>query len=117
MTRSVSPLLNNVTIIAGFGALVGAAWAGFPALVVLLGLALSAALVTKLWSHLCLKGVTGERRLSESRVFPGEDVVLTLRVVNRKILPLPWIEIRDEMPALLAAPETTPAGHSAIPPK
>jgi uncharacterized protein (DUF58 family) len=111
MRKAASPLLNNAVIVASFGALACAAWAGYSALVVLLGLAVSAALVTKLWSYLCLKGVTGERRLSEQRVFPGEEVTLTLRVVNRKLLPLPWIEIRDEMAAALAAPFTgTAAG-------
>jgi len=106
MARPVSPLLSTVGLIAGFGALIGAAWAGYSALVMLLGLALSAALVTKAWSHLCLKGVTCERRLSERRVFPDDEVLLTLRVVNRKVLPLPWVEVRDEMPASLVAPST-----------
>lgn len=115
MVKPFSPLLNNVAIIAGFGALVGAARAGYSALVVLLGLALAAALLTKLWSHLCLKGVTCERRLNERRVFPDEEVLLALRVVNRKILPLPWIEIRDEMPAALVAPAIAPAGTGGDP--
>jgi uncharacterized protein (DUF58 family) len=113
MRKAVSPLLDNFVIIGGFGALIWAAWVGYSALVVLIGLALSAALVTKLWSYLCLKGVTCERLLSEQRVFPGEEVMLTLRVVNRKVLPLPWVEIRDEMDALLVAPGITPPSNSA----
>ncbi len=103
MTKPVSPLLSTAAVLAGLGALIGAAVAGFSALVVLLGVAIAAALVTKLWSYLCLKGVTGERRLSEKRVFPGDEVLLTLRVVNRKLLPLPWVEIQDEVPASLVA--------------
>ncbi len=110
MAKSVSPLVNNIALVAGFGALIGAAWVGYDALVVLLGLALGTGLVTKLWSRLCLKGVTCERGLSERRVFPDDEVLLTLRVVNRKILPLPWIEVRDEMPASLAASAIAPAG-------
>ncbi len=115
MARPVSPLLHNAVIITGFGALALAAWAGYSAIVVLLGLALSAALVAKLWSYLCLKGVTCERRLSEQRVFPGDEVFLTLRVVNRKLLPLPWIEIQDEVPASLVTPATTSTGLPAGP--
>lgn len=107
MVKPVGPFFNNVTLVASFAALIGAAWAGYSALVVLLGLGLSAALVTRVWSHLCLKGVSCERRLSERRVFPDEEVVLTLRVVNRKLLPLPWVEIRDEMPKPLAVSGTT----------
>jgi len=110
MTKPVSPFLSTATVIVGFGALVGAAVAGFSALVVLIGLAIAAVLVTKLWSFLCLKGVTCERRLSEKRVFPGDEVLLTLRVVNRKALPLPWVEIQDEVPASLI-PATSITGR------
>jgi uncharacterized protein (DUF58 family) len=102
MARRVNPLVSNVVIIIGVAALVWAAWVGYSALVVLLGLALSAALVTKVWSRLCLKGVTCERRLSQRRVFPGDEVELTLRVANRKALPLPWVEVQDKIPASLA---------------
>ncbi len=101
MTKPASPLLSRAAIIIGFGALIGAAFVGFSALVVLLGLAIAAALVSKLWSHLCLKRVTGEHRLSEKRVFPGDEVHLTMRVSNRKLLPLPWVEISVEIPATL----------------
>ncbi len=123
MTKSVSPFLSTATIIVCFAALIGAAIARFSALVVLLGLAMAAALVTKVWSHLCLKGVTCERRLSEKRVFPGDEVLLTLRVVNHKVLPLPWIEIQDEVPASLVAPTSgvgrepsheTPGQHGLV---
>jgi len=121
MEKSTSAFLNNIVLVIGFGALIGAAWVGYSALVVVVGLALAVALVTKTWSRLCLKGVTCERRLSELRVFPGDEALLTLRVVNRKILPLPWIEVRDEMPARLADPTTgpvdpaEPAGNAARP--
>jgi uncharacterized protein (DUF58 family) len=110
MTKSVSPFLSNAVVVICFGALVGAAIGGLAALVVLFGLALGTALITKLWSHLCLRGVTCERRLSEKRVFPGDDVLLTLRVVNRKLLPLPWVEVQDEVPASLLA-QTRRAGR------
>ena len=103
MTKPVSPLLSTVALILGFAALLGAALAGYAALVVLLGLAVAAGLLSKLWSHLCLRRVTGRRHLSERRVFPGEDVYLTLQVVNRKLLPLPWVEIRDTVPEALVA--------------
>jgi uncharacterized protein (DUF58 family) len=107
MTKPVSPFLSTATIVVCFAALVGAAIAGFSALVVLLGLALAVALITKLWSHLCLKGVSCERRLNERRVFPGDEVLLSLRVVNRKPLPLPWVEVHDQVPAALIAATTT----------
>lgn len=104
MTKSVSPLLGTAAVLVCFAALIGAAIAGFSALVVLLGLAIAAALVTRLWSFLCLKSVTCERHLSDRRVFPGDEVLLTLRVTNRKLLPLPWVEIEDQVAAPLVAP-------------
>lgn len=73
-----------------------AAWYGQVIIVVLLGLVLSAAGLTKLWSRLSLVGVSCQRLLSEQRVFPGEHIELRLRLVNRKLLPLPWIQMDDE---------------------
>jgi uncharacterized protein (DUF58 family) len=107
MAKRVNPLVSNVVVLVGVAALVWSAWVGYSALVVLLGLALSAALVTKIWSRLCLKGVTCERRLSRRRVFPGDEVELTLRVANRKVLPLPWVEVQDKIPSSLT-PAMTP---------
>ena len=117
VANSFTPLFSTLVLVGGFAALVGAAWAGYSALVVLLGLWLSAGVVTKLWSRLCLKGLTCERQLSERRVFPGEEVVLTLRVMNRKPLPLPWVEVRDEMPAALspARPPGDPRASAPLP--
>lgn len=101
LADSYTPLLNGLVLLLGFAALLGAAWAGYSGLVALLGLWLSAGLVTKLWSKICLKGVSCERLLSERRVFPGDEVTVTLRVTNRKLLPLPWVEVRDQAPMAL----------------
>jgi uncharacterized protein (DUF58 family) len=54
-----------------------------------------------LWNHFCLSRLSYERVFSELRVFPGEQVDLTVRVANRKILPLAWLETTDEFPARL----------------
>ncbi|MFC1965085.1 DUF58 domain-containing protein, partial [Chloroflexota bacterium] len=51
--------------------------------------------------------LTGQRFLSEQRVFPGEHIELRLRLVNRKILPLPWVQVDDEIPDQLAPPDAT----------
>jgi len=75
-----------------------AAWFGQIAIVIVLGLVLSAAGLSRLWSRYSLVGVSCERWLSERRIFPGESVELRLRLVNRKILPLPWVQIDDEIP-------------------
>lgn len=55
--------------------------------------------VTRLWERYCLARVEYRRRLSSNRVFFGEEVQLEVEVANRKPLPLPWVEIDDELPA------------------
>jgi len=55
--------------------------------------------VARLWKRYCLTRVEYQRRLSSNRVFFGEEVQLEVEVANRKPLPLPWIQIDDEMPA------------------
>jgi uncharacterized protein (DUF58 family) len=114
MSRPVSPLLNTPILIAGLAALALAAWAGYTPLAVLLGLAVSTGLLTKLWSSLSLRSLHAERQLEETRVFPGEQVTMRLRVVNRKLLPLPWVEVRDEIPAALLPTEGGPSEQPGV---
>ncbi|PIU22722.1 MAG: DUF58 domain-containing protein, partial [Chloroflexi bacterium CG08_land_8_20_14_0_20_45_12] len=83
--------------------LVIAAWNNLTPVVILLGVVLSAAGIAKIWSRYSLSHVYYERLLSEQRAFPGEEVELTVRVSNRKLLPLAWLEINDELPLQLPA--------------
>ncbi|MGD1120304.1 MAG: DUF58 domain-containing protein, partial [Dehalococcoidales bacterium] len=39
-----------------------------------------------------------KRRLSHNQVFFGEEIVFEIEVTNRKPLPLPWLQIEDELP-------------------
>ena len=97
-SQSVSYLLGRFGLLVMIAGLLLAAWNGQIVIVILLGLALSAAGLAKLWSHLSLASIHCQRLLSEQRVFPGEYIELKLRVVNRKLLPLPWIQLDDEIP-------------------
>lgn len=103
-------LLGRFGLLALLALLVLAAWSGHTVIVILLGLAISAAGLAKLWSRLSLAGVSCQRFLSEKRVFPGEEIELKLRLTNRKLLPLPWVQVDDEIPDQLALPDTTPPG-------
>lgn len=76
-----------------------AAWYGQVVIVIVLGMVLSAAGISKLWSRYSLRGIYCQHLLSEKRTFPGEYVELKLQLVNRKLLPLPWIQVEDELPA------------------
>jgi len=55
--------------------------------------------VARLWERYCLTRIEYRRQLSANRVFFGEEVQLEVEVANRKPLPLPWIQVDDEMPA------------------
>jgi uncharacterized protein (DUF58 family) len=101
-TQPAGVLLNKFSLIGLAILIILAAWAGQTVIVILLGLALSAAGLSKLWSHYSLKSVYCDRQLSENRVFPDEDIELKIRLVNRKLLPLPWIQVHDEVPSKFA---------------
>jgi uncharacterized protein (DUF58 family) len=64
--------------------------------------ALGAASVSRLWGRYCLARVEYRRRLSQPRAAWGDEVELELEVVNRKALPLAWLEVQEDLPALLA---------------
>ncbi len=66
------------------------------------------------WNRVSLWRVTYERALSEHRVFVGEMVDLSVRVNNRKLLPLAWVKIDDRFPQILS-PENKPLAPSHIP--
>jgi uncharacterized protein (DUF58 family) len=59
------------------------------------------ALTSWLWQRYCFHGVTYRRVLSQHRAFFDEEIDLVLEVVNRKLLPLPWLEVKDEVPESL----------------
>jgi uncharacterized protein (DUF58 family) len=54
---------------------------------------------TRIWERYALTRIEYHRHLSARRAFFGDELTLELEVANRKPLPLPWIEIDDEMPA------------------
>jgi uncharacterized protein (DUF58 family) len=61
-----------------------------------------AGVVARLWGRYCLSRVEYHRKLSSNRVFWGEEVQLEVEITNRKILPLFWLQIDDEVPSDVA---------------
>lgn len=105
--RPLSPeaagcLLGKFGLLVVFAGVILAAWFGQTVVVIVLGLLLAAAGLSWLWSRFSLAGVSCELSLSESHVFPGEQVELKLRLANRKLLPLPWVRMDVEVPAALS---------------
>ena len=67
--------------------------------------------VSRFWSRVALEHVEYERHPESRRAFVGETVEISYTLINRKLLPVPWIEVRDCVPEH-AAPEgvhTAPA--------
>ncbi len=58
--------------------------------------------LARLWGDRSLDRVEFDRLLPETRAFPGERLRLTYRLTNRKMIPLPWLELRDQLPERLA---------------
>ena len=71
---------------------------GREAILVLGLLLLLAGGAARLWSRLALTRVSYERIFPETRAFPGETLSFTARLTNRKLLPLPWIEVKENFP-------------------
>jgi uncharacterized protein (DUF58 family) len=98
-------------------------WVPVPLAMLALGLAMSsgplialgafilmAGFVGQTWSDHVFDKVRFERYIPENRAFAGEKLHMTLRLVNDKFLPIPWIEVRD------LVPEELPSGEEHLSP-
>ncbi len=65
----------------------------------LLGLLVLAA--TDIWAKYCLQDLRYQRQFSEQRALFGEEITFSFSVENAKLLPLPWLEIEDNVPRSL----------------
>ena len=54
--------------------------------------------ISRLWNKYCLNRIEYKRSLSRNRVFFGEELTYEIEITNRKPLPLPWLQIEDELP-------------------
>lgn len=54
--------------------------------------------VARVWRKRALDRLQYKRRLSATRAEFGEKVSLEIEVTNRKLIPLAWLEIEDEVP-------------------
>jgi uncharacterized protein (DUF58 family) len=53
--------------------------------------------ISRKWGKLATRNFTFKRYVDKERIFAGERVRITTELVNRKVLPLPWIEIEGEI--------------------
>ncbi len=60
--------------------------------------ALVIGLVPEIWYRSALRHLRIRQQVSAPRAFFGETLTLAISVENQKLLPLPWLEIEDEIP-------------------
>lgn len=85
--------LLGSSILIGVGLL-----ASSPVVIILGMLVLGSSTAGRLWARISLDDVHYTREISEHRLFVGETAVLTIRLANRKGFPVPWIEVREQLP-------------------
>jgi uncharacterized protein (DUF58 family) len=71
-------------------------------LALICALLLVAAGIAQLWTRWALARVSYERGLSQPMAFPDDEVELTIKVTNRKLLPLASLQFFDRLPTALA---------------
>jgi len=85
--------LLGSSVLIGIGLL-----ASSPVVIILGMLVLGASTAGRFWARISLKEVRFSRTLSARRLFVGETAELRLTLENRKGLPVPWIEVREQLP-------------------
>ncbi|MCK9357400.1 MAG: DUF58 domain-containing protein [Dehalococcoidia bacterium] len=98
-------VFGRITTIALVVLIGVAAWFRQPAVVTLLGLTLATVGVSRAWSRLSLRRVRCERTFSATALFPGDELLITTRLSNQKPLPLPWVEVAQQLPPRLLGRE------------
>ena len=63
--------------------------------------------MSRIWDHYLFTGVQYTRTLSQHRVFFGEKLTLEVQIANRKLLPLPWFRVEEEVPTAITFTEDT----------
>src|SRR5512136_2818891 len=71
--------------------------------------------VAQIWSKYALRRVEYTRHLSTTHAFFGDEVTFEFSLANRKILPLPWVQIEEELDQELQLPDSVPTSTSHHP--
>ena len=86
--------LLGSSLLIGIGLL-----ASSPVVIILGMLVLGSSSAGRIWARISLDEVHYTREISETRLFVGEQAVLTMKLANRKAFPVPWIEVREQLPS------------------
>ena len=98
--------------ILGTGAIYGQAWVTGSVALIFIGMLISQPAITAigtivlmtiglawLWNRHVLDRLVFERSADADRCFAGETLHLTLRMTNKKLLPMPWVRVEDSVAA------------------
>ena len=111
-----NPVVREIWIIASLAVTVIGVAAGETVVAIIGATVLLAGLMARVSSRLAFERLEVTHALSADHAFVGEHVEYRVSVVNRKLLPLPWLELRTRMHETLE-PEgrrLTPSGMPAI---
>ncbi len=109
--QPVGLIFGRISLALILSGMLWAVWNGQTAIFVLLSLLVATAGFSGLWTRISLTRVDCERFLVQNRAFPGEHLELKLQLVNRKLLPLPWIQIDNEIPNEMARDLVVESGN------
>src|SRR5713226_2849664 len=84
-----------------------------PALIVLAAGGLVVWLVVWLTSRLALVALEATVEVTPDRLVAGEDLVATVRIANRKPIPLPWLDMRSFLPEGIEPPDIAQIGRAS----
>jgi uncharacterized protein (DUF58 family) len=71
--------------------------------------------VSQIWARYALRRVEYTRHLSAERAFCGDEITFEIGLANRKILPLPWVQIDEELDEQLLLPAAVATAPSHRP--
>ncbi len=117
---AVRPVEAEAGLSSVWGGFFGGAWFAVAAVVLAVGaatdrgglaiiglLGLISAGVAWGWARVALNGVTVSAHFDHDHAIPGDPVELTVTVVNRKLLPVPWATLEVDLPKGLRVGESS----------
>ncbi len=115
-SRSQPALTSRYGAVASGGVFLAASYLGYPSLALPAAALLLLAALCWLSAFLSTWQLHYRRRLSASRGFPGDEIVVRSTLYNAKPLPAPWLEVSELLPAGLVptAEESSIGGHRRL---
>jgi len=99
----VSYIFSKIGLLILLAGFLLSVWFNQHIIAIIFGVMFAITGITVVWSRLAIRRLTCRRSLNTTRVFPGETIDITLSIINQKPLPLPWVDIDEDIPFKLAS--------------